>query len=121
MEEENGWHNSQERTLKDLFAVMFAIVLSLGAIFGFRYYGLQMAGYFQPKFEQVRRNVFMESQAYNDGMMRDLQNLQLEYIRADDAGKAIVRATAMHRFAAYDPSRLPSDLREFYFQLKAGN
>jgi len=82
---------------------------------------LQMAGYFQPKFEQVRRNVFMESQAYNDGMMRDLQNLQLEYIRADDAGKAIVRATAMHRFAAYDPSRLPSDLREFYFQLKAGN
>jgi len=93
----------------------FVFLTSLG------YYSLRMAGYFQPKFEQVRRNVFMESQAYNDGMMRDLQNFQFEYAKADDAGKAIIRSAVQHRFATYDPDRLPADLRSFLYQIKAGN
>jgi hypothetical protein len=107
--------------MKDFLAFVALCAFGLLALTGLSYYGLQMAGYFQPKYEQVRRNVFMESQAYNDGMMRDLQNLQLEYQRTDDAGKAIIRSAVLHRLAAYDPNRLPADLRDFYFQLKTGN
>ena len=106
---------------ESIAAVIVTVVLALGIIASLSYYSLQMAGYFQPKYEQVRRSTFIQSQAYNDGMRRDFENLQMEYAKADDAGKAVIRSTALHRFAVYDIDRLPADLRVFYFQLKAGN
>lgn len=107
--------------IKDAFKTLLVVAVGLAAAFGLGYFAYRNYAYFNPKYEQVRRNTFEQSQAYNDGMRRDLENLQMEYAKADDAGKVVIRSTALHRFAAYDIEKLPSDLRSFYFQLKSGN
>ena len=85
--------------------------------------GLSLAsfGFFAPKVEAVRRQTFEQSQAYNEGMLRDLQNIRSDYLAATtDAQRAALRATALHRFAAYKTDRLPMDLQAFYAQIQNG-
>jgi hypothetical protein len=53
-------------------------------------------------------------------MIRDLENLQLEYIKADNDGKQALRAIVLHRFSVYPEDKMPPNLRNFYNDLKAG-
>lgn len=69
----------------------------------------------------IDNRAFHESQAYNDGMAKDLGNFQLEYTRTDDAGKrAALRAVILDRFAGYDETRLSPSLQNFLNTLKNG-
>jgi hypothetical protein len=63
-------------------AAAFAAALSLGIYW-----------IYEPARISVENRAFHESQSYNDGMTRDLENLRLAYIQADDAGKLAIRAT----------------------------
>jgi len=95
-----------------------ALIVSI-AILGFvaNLTGLANFAFFAPKVEQVRYDVFKRSQAYNDGMIRDLQDIRREYLTATVEQKAALRAIAIHRFDAYDVSKLPPDLVAFYQSL----
>ena len=73
---------------------------------------------FAPKMEQVRRETFEQSKAYNQGMIQELQNMQFEYVKADKDHQAALASIILHRAADYDESKLPSDLREFVQKLK---
>jgi hypothetical protein len=53
-------------------------------------------------------------------MIRDLENLQMEYAKTDDAHKDALRSIILHRFSVYDENRLPYNLRSFYKQLREG-
>jgi hypothetical protein len=73
---------------------------------------------FAPKYEQVRRNTFEQSQAYNEGMRRDLENIHNQYLAASDpAAKAALKATFIHRAEGY-PNDLPADLQSFYNSIR---
>ncbi len=73
--------------------------------------------FFAPKYTAVQNKVFHESQQYNDGMLRDLENIKREYQSATPEGKAALRATAIHRFEIYPRERLTPDLQNFYDSL----
>jgi hypothetical protein len=73
--------------------------------------------FFAPKYTAVQNKVFHESQQYNDGMLRDLENIKREYQSATPEGKAALKATAIHRFEIYPRDRLPPDLQNFYDSL----
>lgn len=90
-----------------LIAVAFALNLA-----GFAQYS-----FFAPKYTAVDNKVFHESQQYNDGMLRDLENIKREYQAATPAGKDALRATAIHRFEIYPRERMPPDLQNFYDSL----
>ena len=96
-----------------LFYTILAIFVIAGSAIGFWMYE-----YYAPKYEQVRYNTFKESQTYNDGMLRDLQDLQMEYMKANDDQKAALKAIVLHRFSVYDINRLPPDLRSFYASIR---
>ena len=96
---------------------MFTLVI-LPLIGGLGYISYMTYAFYAPKYEQVRYNTFKESQAYNDGMLRDLQDLQMEYMKANDEQKAALKAIVLHRFAVYDVDRLPVDLRQFYQSIR---
>jgi len=96
---------------------MFTLVI-LPLIGGLGYISYMAYAFYAPKYEQVRYNTFKESQAYNDGMLRDLQDLQMEYMKANDEQKAALKAIVLHRFAVYDVDRLPVDLRQFYQSIR---
>jgi hypothetical protein len=51
-------------------------------------------------------------------MLRDLQNLQMEYLKANDEQKAALKAIILHRFSVYEVDRLPIELRSFYVEIK---
>ena len=73
---------------------------------------------FAPAYEQVRREVFEESKAYNQGMIQELQNMQFEYIKASPEHKEALSSLILHRAADYDENKLPSDLKMFIGELK---
>jgi len=76
--------------------------------------------YFAPKYRAVDNEVFKQSEQYNDGMIRDLENLQMDYINADKDHKDALRAIVLHRFSVYPEDKMPPNLRNFYNDLKAG-
>lgn len=73
---------------------------------------------FAPKYEKVRRETFEQTKSYNQGMVQELQNMQFQYIQADDAHKAALGTLILHRAADYPEDKLPTDLRDFIKGLK---
>lgn len=97
--------------------------LSLIAFFlliaGLNYFGWASFNYFAPKYENTRNETFKQSAAYNDGMIRDLEEIQMQYQQATPSGRDALRALALHRFSVYPVERMTPDQRNFYNQLKA--
>ena len=98
-------------------AVLGAITASLLLLFVLQAFGLFSSAFFGPREEAVRRRIFEQSQAYNAGMIRDLENLKLDYLVADEAHRAALRGVILHRFSSYG-GRPPPDLETFYNSLQ---
>lgn len=90
------------------------VVIGVAIIFGFINYS-----FFAPKINEVQTKVFKESQAYNDGMRNDFQDLQLQYLAVDTEPKRqVIRAVILQRFANYEVSKLPYEQQKFYEEIK---
>ena len=105
---------------KEISAIFVTIVGALALIFGLTFLGYKSYEFFAPKYRAVDNQVFKQSEQYNDGMIRDLENLQLEYIKATAEQKDALRAITLHRFSVYPEDKMPPNLRNFYNDLKAG-
>lgn len=106
--------------LKAILIIIVGLFLIVALGFGIGMINLQSYNFFAPKYRAVENKVFKESEQYNDGMIRDLENLQMEYVNADADHKLALRAIVLHRFSVYDEDRLPYNLRNFYEQLRSG-
>lgn len=98
-------------------ATIVYVLFWLALVGGLGYVSYLAYSFYAPRYEQVRYNTFKQSQTYNDGMIRDLQNLKMDYLKANDEQKAALKAITIHRFSVYDTSRLPPDLQSFYYSL----
>ena len=107
-----------ESTSSKILAGIFAISSIIGIGWALNFNGLALKSYFAPKSVAIDNAVFHESQQYNDGMVRDLENLQMEYFNADADHKQAIKAIVLHRFSVYPEDKLPANLRNFYEQLK---
>ena len=105
---------------KEISAFVMVVIIGLAAVFGLTFLGYKSYEFFAPKYRAVDNKVYHESEQYNEGMVRDLENLQLEYINATPEGKQSLRAIVLHRFSVYPEDKLPPNLRNFYNDLKAG-
>lgn len=110
--------------MKDFFGFLLGLVALVLVISGLAW-AVQgndffLYRYFAPKYEQVRRETFEQSKAYNQGMVQELQNMQFEYIKAAKEHQSALRQVILHRAADYnmDDPRVPTDLRDFVAQLK---
>jgi len=106
--------------MKELLGIPAAIIAALALIVGLSFLGYEMSNYFAPKYRALDNKVFKESEQYNDGMVRDLEDLQLQYINADAEHKDALRAIVLHRFSVYPEDRMPANLRNFYNDLRSG-
>lgn len=106
---------------RGILGLIATIAVVVGVIFGVSYGGYLLYDFFTPRYEQVRYNTFKESQSYNDGMLRELRRLQVEYHKAevanDEAGKLLLRSQIRDESASFDTNRLPTDLRTFVQQV----
>ena len=105
---------------KAILAGIGGLILFLALCFGLNLFGLANYSFFAPKYRAVDNAVYKESTQYNEGMVRDLENLQMEYMKANDTQKAGLKDIILHRFAVYDVNRLPNNLFTFYNDLRSG-
>jgi hypothetical protein len=104
--------------MKELGLGIAAVLAILALTWVFQGNSFFLYKYFAPKQEQVRREVFEQSKAYNQGMVQELQNMQFEYVKAAPEQKAALASIILHRAADYDDNQLPSDLRIFINELR---
>jgi hypothetical protein len=78
---------------------------------------------FAPKYEQVRRNTFEQSRAFNEGMAQELSGMWRDYNHAtNDGEKAAIRSLVQHRAAGYDIDNIENpQLRGFVRQMLQGS
>jgi hypothetical protein len=81
--------------------------------------GIYVNGFFNAEREAQRTNVLKESQAYTDGMRTQLNNLYLEYQKADSAGKVGIANATRDMFASVDTADYPDYLQTFLYQVGA--
>ncbi len=91
-----------------------ALAITGGLIFG----GFVVYKTLAPATEQVRREVFEQSMAYNDGMAKELDAMHFEYVQADDEHKAALASVILHRVSGYDFELLPSHIKSFITELR---
>lgn len=104
--------------LKNFGIGVLVLTLLLGLSWIFQGNDFFMYKVFGLKYENTRREIFEQSKAYNQGVIQELQNMQFEYIKADEAHKNALASIILHRSADYDVDRLPADLRAFINELK---
>ena len=104
----------------DFILAVGTLITALLIVTLLSFFGYESYKFFAPKYRAVNNQVFKESEQYIDGMVRDLENLQLEYINADKDHKDALRAIVLHRFSVYPEDKMPPNLRNFYNDLKSG-
>jgi len=106
--------------MKEFLGIVAFIAAAVAVVIGLTFLGYAITDYFAPKYRAIDNKVFKESEQYNDGMVRDLENLQLEYMNADKEHKDALRAIVLHRFSVYPVDKMPPNLRNFYNELRSG-
>lgn len=92
-------------------------ILIISFIFGL--YGLGWMKFFGPKKENIRREIFEQTQSYVHGKIQDLAKYQDEYNSADINGKEAVRQLIIVRFAEFDETKIkPARLRNFLVSMR---
>ena len=104
--------------IKTFFGSVADVLALLSILFGLSLFSFSMYSYFAPKYRAVDSKVYHESEQYNEGMVRDLSELQRQYVTSDEAGKAALRPIIRHRFEVYPEDKMPADLRNFYDSIK---
>jgi hypothetical protein len=75
--------------------------------------------FFSPKYENVKREVFENTQSYVEGARQELSTYKLDYARAKTAEeKTAIKFTVVHRFANIDENKLDPGLRDFLREMK---
>lgn len=104
--------------MKDFLAILGVIILVCLLAFGLAFGSYELYAFFQPRYVAVQNKTFQQSQQYNEGMIRDLENIRREYLAATtQEQKDALRAIAIHRFEVYPENSLPPDLDSFYRSL----
>ena len=106
--------------MRTLLGTVGVVALIGVGIFGLESLGYLNYGFFLPWQQQIQYNTFKNTQAYNEGMIHSLYNIQRQYEAADDVDKASLRQMVLHEFETYDRNRLPPDLQTFYNRLNGG-
>ena len=98
--------NDNKMLLKWGFGILAAVLLLPFVALGY-------TKFFAPQYEQVRREIYEESKAYNQGKVEHLGRLCRSMRLAKNEGHRSVTAAAIRTEAVtYDQSRLPNDLRD---------
>lgn len=102
-----------------MLAWLIVIAIAIGGVLLFTEMNFRLTEHYSPKLEAVRRTTYEESRAFQEGTVRDFENLYLEYSRSNDAGKAAIRDVARHRIADVPDELMTGNLRRFKSELES--
>lgn len=106
-------------TLKVVGVFITCVCLLIGFAFGVPAIQLAVMRMYGTEFESVKTDIYRENKSYAEGTIRDLRELQVDYIKATDSQKEPLAGLILHRANELDWDRLPADVRTFLNELKA--
>lgn len=106
------------KALKWIGGVVLVVALFVGLSFGIPFVRLQVMRMYGTELESVKTDIYRENKSYVEGTVRDLRELQVDYVKADDSQRETLSALILHRANELDWDRLPSDVRRFLNELK---
>jgi len=82
--------------------------------------GVLWDGFILGKKEEIRRDVFEESRAFNEGVVRDIASYRLQWLEADsETARGAIESTVCHRFPNYSIDDLPAgELRSWFLTVR---
>lgn len=100
-------------------AVFLAGIIGIVALtWAMEYNNLLFTKIFSPKYEEVRRETFEQSRAYNEGLAQELSSMEFQYEQADEAHREALRSVILHRISGVDQDNLPASTRRFISKIK---
>lgn len=99
--------------IKMIAGILFIIVFLTAVSWGLAISDIAFQSTFGVKKANVQYEVFKETQQFNEGMIMQLQNFEVQYAQADESGKDTIASVVISRYAAYDYSKLSPQLRQF--------
>ena len=103
--------------------VVLGFVFLFGLAFGLEWMGLKWKGYFAPKHENVKREVWEETKSRVHGVTQDVAKKMREYNQTDDMSeKKVIANYLADSYANFNPDKInDSKLRHFFRDCKYGN
>lgn len=106
-------------TIKVVLSCLLGLVIVLALTWIIQGNEFFMYKFFAPKQEAVRRDVFEQSKAYNQGMIQDVEGFMVAYNKTTDKDAKIALADViLHRVADYGDEKLPTHLQQFIERLR---
>lgn len=89
-------------------------------IFVLELFGLGMFKFFEPKRENIRREVFENTKSYTHGVIQDLGKYYAEYQKAATMEeKQTIQTVVRTRFSEFDATKIQStELRNFFINCR---
>jgi hypothetical protein len=98
--------------------IILLIVALLGLTWTGAYHDVIFRSVFAPKYEQIRRDTYVQSESHVRGTIIDLQKQQIEYLKEKDPATKEALASVIRQTASQISSDLlPPDLRSFVSSL----
>lgn len=98
--------------MKNVLIFITVLIGLAAASFALHGLGLVNLKFWGVKYQDAHREIFEHSKSYNHGMIRDLENLCLQYEGlGSESHKSAIAATIRHRISAFD-GELPSHVRK---------
>ncbi len=103
-----------------IFMIWLGVLLLLiGFIFGTDYLGLQWFKFIEPKRENIKRNIFENTQSYVRSKNQDLLRYYRQFLKADNNEKQTISEFIRQEFANFPEEKVNSEkLREFLKEIK---
>lgn len=99
-----------------VLALCLIVVMALG--FVVQGYDLSMFKFWAPKYENVKREVFENTQSFVQGKVSYLTTLRFQYSQASGDERKALRSLILSEASTINDDRLPPDLVVFINQLK---
>lgn len=104
--------------MKEFFVGLIVVVAFIGACFAIPAIQLQVMRIYGTELESVKTDIYQENKSYVEGTVRDLRELHVDYVKANDSQKESLRSLILHRANELDWERLPVDVQEFLKELR---
>ena len=105
--------------MKTGFKIAGGLLAVLVVVFLFGLYGLGWMKFFEPKKENIRREIFEQTQSYVHGKIQDLAKYYDEYNKGKQGDRETIRQMIILRFAEFDESKIRSSkLRTFLTRMR---
>lgn len=108
--------------IKQIGIGLLILVLVLVLAFGLEWLGIGWKGFFGPKHEDVKREVWEQTKSRVEGAVQEISKRRLEYIRSnDEIEKKAIAEYIRSSYANLDPEDINDPaIRRFFINCKDG-